>query len=81
MCDAYAQSTQHARAVAWLESGPLPAWLSDDTNAGGSDRPSDAKQGPGRLARLQAGARSLLQAAVTAVGAVAFSAGQSPAGR
>ncbi len=23
MCDGYAQSTQHARAIAWLERGPL----------------------------------------------------------
>ncbi len=60
MCDGYAQSMQHARAVAWLESGPYPAWLQEDTNA---EAPRHAgperRQRTGRLAQLQARLDSL----------------------
>ncbi len=63
MCDGYAQSTQHARAVAWLEHGPYLAGLQEDKNARAPWRGSPKRQQrKGRLAQLQARLHSLRSA-------------------
>ncbi len=84
MCDAYAQSTQHARAVAWLESGPDLVWQEQDTKARAPRHAGTKRQRTGRLAQLQARLHSLrsqfdlLQAAAQAQGCAVQ---QSPARR
>ncbi len=80
MCDGYAQSTQHARTVAWMESSALPAWLSDDANSSNSDRESRTNQRAGRVDRKHASNRPLQQAALAA-GAQGLPVGQSPVGQ
>ncbi len=74
MCDAYAQSTQHARAVAWLETSPDLAWQEENTKAHAPRHAGPKRQRTGRLAELQARLHSLrsqfdlLQAAAEAQG-------------
>jgi hypothetical protein len=86
MCDGYAQSTQHARVVSWLERGPLLHWLHEDTNATASDLARPMKrQRAGRPARLQASVRSprrqaaMLRATAAGAGAQPFSVEEPPA--
>ncbi len=86
MCDGYAQSTQHARAVAWLETGPGLDWPAEDTHARAPRQAGPkSEQRSGRLAQLQARVHSLrrqfamFQAAVA--GAQRRSVEQSPASR
>ncbi len=75
MCDAYAQSTQHARAVAWLETGSDLVWQEQDVKARAHRHAGPKRQQrTGRLAQLQARLHSLrsqfdgLQAAAQAQG-------------
>ncbi len=79
MWDAYAQSTQHARAVAWLEHGPYLVWLTEGRNA-----PKTEQAGPkalqGRVHSLRSLA-ALLHAARAGAGAQSLSVEQSPASR
>jgi len=88
MCDSYSQSTQFARVVAWLERGPLVVWLQEDANLSACSHVQPAAQKrPARLARVQAGTRSLrqrvpvLRARAERAGAPSPSVEQSPASR
>ena len=86
MCDAYSQSTQHARAVAWLERGPLMVWPETDADIGAAgDAGASPRHRRGRAGGLQAVIRSLhhrfslLSAGLAEAGAQGRSVEQSPA--